>query len=191
MHKTIEKTDKLCALKDKFMMWAEAKCDTASITDMGAVVDMIKDLCEAEKDLWKACYYHSVVEAMEEYGEDPERYGYDNWRYASGRYAPKGKGHRSGFTDPRMWEGYDAPDGYRDGSTGMDRRGGTYDRYRDARRHYTESGKPADKDEMTHHAKMYMTEALGTFRDIWKDADPDMKASMKTQVAALAKELGI
>lgn len=68
---------------------------------------------------------------------------------------------------------------------------GTYERYRDARRHYTESGRSADKDEMTHHAKMYLSEAMGTFRDIWKDADPEMKTNMKAQVAALAKELGI
>lgn len=33
--------------------------------EMGQVVDMIKDLAEAEEKCWKACYYKSVVEAME------------------------------------------------------------------------------------------------------------------------------
>ena len=44
---------------------------------------------------------------------------------------------------------------------------------------------------MSHHAKEYMSEAMGTMREIWKDADPEMKAKMKTEVSALAKELGL
>lgn len=33
--------------------------------EVGMVVDMIKDLAEAEEKCWKACYYKTVVEAME------------------------------------------------------------------------------------------------------------------------------
>lgn len=190
MFDTQVKTQKICELKDRLLNYADISIEKVDVATNGQIIDMIKDLCEAEEKLWKACYYHKIVEAMEKEGEDGERYGYDPWRYSSGRYAPKGRGHRSGYIpegDPRVWSERSMVDpGDYDG---MHR--GTYDKYRDARRHYTETGKPADKDEMSHHAKMYMTEAMGTFRDIWKDADPEMKTSMKTQVAALAKELGI
>lgn len=84
------------------------------------VVDMIKDLNEAS-------YYASIVKAMdeakeeeeeeekymlkrfkEEYGEeDGEKRYYDSWRYASGRFAPKGRGSymprssgRRGYEEP-------------------------------------------------------------------------------------------
>lgn len=192
MHKTEEKTRKLCDLKDRLLDFATtaASVETCNVEGLGQVIDMVKDLCEAEEKLWKACYYHKIVEEMVKEGDGSDRFGYDPWRYSSGRYAPKGHGHRAGYMpegDPRMWASEPMLDP-RD-SDGIHR--GTYDKYRDARRHYTETGKSADKDEMSHHAKMYMTEAMGTFRDIWKDADPEMKTSMKTQVAALAKELGI
>lgn len=92
--------------------------------EMGDVVDMIKDLAEAEKCAWEKCYYKSIVEAMEDeekyeqsllkemidkYGEADGRLGYDRWRTSRGRFAPKGTGHetsmamatgRHGFTDP-------------------------------------------------------------------------------------------
>lgn len=85
--------------------------------EMGEVVDIIKDLCEAE-------YYAQISKAMdkaeedekeeekymlkrfkEEYGEnDGERRYYDNYRYMkSGRFAPKGRGSympRRGYEEP-------------------------------------------------------------------------------------------
>lgn len=74
------------------------------------VTDMIKDLSEAE-------YYATIVKAMheadkeqeeedkymlkrmkEEYGEDEGQRYYNDYRYANGRYAPKGRGTRRGYT---------------------------------------------------------------------------------------------
>ena len=48
---------------------------------LGMMVDMVKDLAEAEKDCWKASYYRAVTEAMEGksgYGmsRQPMRRGY-------------------------------------------------------------------------------------------------------------------
>lgn len=59
--------------------------------ELGYVVDMIKDLAQTKASCWEAKYYEAVVTAMEEGSED--RYGYNNRRYSSGRYAPKGSGH--------------------------------------------------------------------------------------------------
>lgn len=92
--------------------------------EMGAVIDMVKDLAEAEKAVWEKCYYKSVVEAMEEADEFEEmvykegRAGYDRWRNSHGRFAPKGHGHetsmamaagRHGFTPDKMHSFYDDP----------------------------------------------------------------------------------
>lgn len=48
--------------------------------EMGEVTDMIKDLAEAEKLCKEACYYDSIVDAMEEGSDDPYnmRMGYRN-----------------------------------------------------------------------------------------------------------------
>lgn len=74
------------------------------------VTDMIKDLAEAE-------YYSTIVKAMheadkeqeeedkymlkrmkEEYGEDEGQRYYNDYRYASGRFAPRGKGTKRNYT---------------------------------------------------------------------------------------------
>ena len=46
--------------------------------ELGEVTDMIKDLAEAEKLCQEACYYESVVDAMDTNKDDPawQRYGY-------------------------------------------------------------------------------------------------------------------
>lgn len=109
--------------------------------EMGKVVDMVKDLADAEMNVWKKCYYEAIVKAMEEDKEKEElmfkmdgRMGYDRWRTSTGRFAPKGHGHetsmavatgRAGFVDmpwhnppyyddPRFWDGqpWMAPMGY-------------------------------------------------------------------------------
>lgn len=44
---------------------------------------------------------YRIVEAMDD-AEKAERMGYNTRRYASGRYAPAGRGHVSGYFDPYM-----------------------------------------------------------------------------------------
>lgn len=53
-------------------------------------VDMIKDLAEAEKNCWKASYYRSVTEAMEDGGSGypSEQGSYGNYPTYSGYYGP-------------------------------------------------------------------------------------------------------
>lgn len=80
------------ALKSKMSMGIE----NVDAQEAGEVTDMIKDLAEAEKECWEAAYYESIVKAMKE--DEGEKMGYDDWRYASGRFAPKGRGTREGYT---------------------------------------------------------------------------------------------
>lgn len=63
--------------------------------EMGKVIDMIKDCA-------MTLYYYSVYEEMTE-EKERERMGYDSYRYANGRFAPKGRGRRMGFEEPPYW----------------------------------------------------------------------------------------
>lgn len=60
--------------------------------------EILENLCKAE-------YYATITKAMNEseYGVDYDtegRKGYDSYRYKNGRFAPKGKGMRMGYTEP-------------------------------------------------------------------------------------------
>lgn len=89
----------------------------------GKIVDMVKDLADAEyhaliakamrkseedeeaeekymKMKMKEEHADEYKRYMEEYGEDGERRFYDAWRYKNGRFAPKGRGTRRGYDEP-------------------------------------------------------------------------------------------
>ena len=109
-------------LTEKAVSELEKGIENVDTSEMGQVVDMIKDLAEAE--------YHSIIsKAMKkadeeeeeynkellrmlktEYGEEDGRRFYDEYRYkATGRYAPKGKGTyvgRRGYEEPPYWHRY-------------------------------------------------------------------------------------
>lgn len=217
--------------------------------EMGKVVDMIKDLAEAEKAAWEKCYYKEVVEAMKEADEFDEivykegKAGYDRWRNSHGRFAPKGRGHetsmamatgRYGFTpdvypyydDPRMWKDGEwiGPMGYsrgdqrnmrpdnRKGDSSSDRiaasasrmgytpehedldhpyRKSPYDHYKEARRHYHESGSQEHKRMMDEKAKECISETIDTMKDIFVQSDPQMQQKMKDDLFRLCREFGI
>lgn len=219
MQETKEKLKKVCEMKERITEFTQEAIlgDKADVESAGKLIDMIKDLAKVEKNCWEACYYKTIVEAMQE-GDD-DRAGYDHFRYSSGRFAPKGHGHRSGYSpdramaDRRMWDetyggiegserlGYpydhssDRGAGNQRWGSGMDkndgRSGNAYDRYRDSRRHYHESHSQSDKEEMSHQAKAYLAESVSTMREIWSDADPEMKKKMKEDLTMLCKEMGI
>lgn len=74
--------------------------------ELGEAIDMVKDLYEAKKEMYEACYYKQIMEAMEEseYGEeydengpiDSERKGYRGQpRDSRGRYMSRRRGYES------------------------------------------------------------------------------------------------
>ncbi|MDE6314791.1 MAG: hypothetical protein K2M46_14455 [Lachnospiraceae bacterium] len=115
MHEMIEKMAEYCKCD------IEKGYECLDLKVVGPAIDILKDLCEAE-------YYAKISKAMdkaeeedkeeekymlkrfkEEYGEeDGEKRFYDDWRYASGRFAPKGRGsyeprrseRRRGYVEP-------------------------------------------------------------------------------------------
>lgn len=221
MHKKLEKVTEI---KDKLICSVELEMakglDNVCTEELGEVIDMIKDLSEAEEKCWKACYYKEIVEAMKEEGKENERAGYDHWRYSSGRFAPTGSGHYSpGYTPMHMMDddydmmGYTksqsgsrtsySADGGRGSSSGSstgnrsgytspmmgNRYGQAYSNYDEARRHYTESHSDSDKKMMDDHAKKHLEESIDTMKDIWKDADPNLKHIMKDKLGHLVNEM--
>lgn len=96
----LTKLEEMHAIKDRIVnivhTMAEGDISKINTAELGMAVDMIKDMCEAEEKCWKACYYQQICMAMdEEHGDG--RLGYDHWRYSSGRFAPTGHGHLSGY----------------------------------------------------------------------------------------------
>lgn len=159
--------------------------DTKELVD---VVDMIKDLAEAEEKCMKACYYEHIIESMESAENDGNmgysniRMGYDNWRYSSGRFAPKGHGHR---TDNMGFNSSDYPPMMRDHHMTED----NYQRWKDARRHYTETHDKKDKDAMDSHAKAHMADVADTLKEIMSNSDPDLQRKMKNELTNLINDM--
>lgn len=91
--------------------------------ELGEAIDMIKDLYEAKKEMYEACYYKQIMEAMEEHDfEDEEeimdegRRGYRGQpRSQSGRFMSRGDGRRSNrgrggrrsYESPMMYDDWD------------------------------------------------------------------------------------
>lgn len=104
----LKKINDMCDIKDRLidMLNTHTAMDPARIDtkEVGMVTDAIKDLSEAIEKCYEAMYYDLICESMlDERGEGSGKYGYDNWRYSSGRFAPTGRGHYSGYReDTRM-----------------------------------------------------------------------------------------
>lgn len=175
----------------------------------GKVVDMVKDFAETKKYCMEAYYYEHVVKAMKEAEHGMARYdydeddpmGYDPYRYASGRFAPKGRGKYRGYMPPYMLDDRMLPPdmnymdenmhmaypmdghGVKEGSQtskhgkGSGKYGYTYDEYQMAK----SSG---DKPMMESKAVEHVDGMLSTVRDLWKDSDPALKKRLKSEMTA-------
>lgn len=120
----------------------------------------------------------------------PYIYGYvndpdfeDNMRNRRMSYQPSGAGNRS-QSGSKM--GYDDMDWDPDDDPKQSKE---YNEYKRAKRHYTESKSPADKQQMDEHAMKHMNQAMDSFREMWKDADPTMRKRMKADLTALVGEM--
>lgn len=180
--------------------------------EAGQVADIIKDLSEAKKNLtdaekneWESCYYASIVKAMkdaDERGDEEDRYGYIP-REAS-RMGKRGMQHdrikrwvrdpdtfedemyeRAGYTPGRKM----SRDDRSSDNSSDERYGKPYREYIDSRRHYSESKSQADKDMMEMYANEHLMDVMGSVREIYKTADPDMRKRMKSDLTKLVGEM--
>lgn len=163
--------------------------------EMGKVVDMVKDLGEAK-------YYCSIVLAMDE--EQGETMGYNNRRYASGRFAPKGRGsmgyepmhepmetYGMGYSGGGSQGGSQGGSGYSQGGQGGRGMGygSAYSRYQQARMGYTQTGDKTAKKGMDDAANEHMREVTDSMRDIWQEADQPQRVQLKNSLMRLMNEL--
>ena len=204
MHCMIEKLSE-CAKSEM-----ESGIENVDTCEMGKVVDMMKDLSEA-------MYYRTLTKAMDESTSEEtlemfERYGdgrrfYDKYRYADGRFAPKGRGtYRRGYDEPyyhmtpEMYREHD-PEWYRD----MDRKDGKMyytepitmeSRYDKAKRGYEES-KMTHKDNTPEHKQakmkdleMYLKELSEDVTQLLADATPEERSMVKNKMQVLTQKIG-
>lgn len=179
--------------------------------ELGKAIDMVKDLAEAEKAAWEKCYYAELVEEMEEEEEwlkkEGHRMGYDRWRYSSGRYAPKGHGHETSVASATGRAGFmpidDGPwpeDYWRHGRNpwGSDIRYGYGDGRPDGRDYKSDGtihphAMPVSRSGYTPHEQPeeYVTETLGTMKEIFSASDPQLQAKMIEQFRKMCREFGL
>lgn len=204
----------------QIMECVKAKVDGIGIDNFeGQNLDDLKDFTEIAKNI--ACFDkdYRIVEAMEksednedimrmleQYEDYPDRRYYDAYRYANGRFAPKGRGTRRGYEEPPY---YHMPVNYNDMEymRDMDKsRGKMYysepiaphvseSNYDRAKRHYTETKemhKGASTEDKEHKMKaldMYIRELSGDISELLNDMTPDERNLLRTKMSNLASKL--
>lgn len=208
-----KKLDELCELKEQMIDWIgtyiKSGPDHIDIKELGEAVDIVKDFAETEKYCREACYYKTVTEAMEEESEMEEgRFGYNRSHMSNGQFASKGRGTMYGYRPMVDQEPYvDAylhdPNfarnmrmGYREmvGNNydqNNSRYGASYNNYREAKKHYTQTNSASDKAEMETFSNEHLADVSTTLREMWKDADPNLRKRMKAELTGLVGEMTI
>ena len=210
----------------QIMECVKAKVDGIGIDNFeGQSLDDLKDFTEIVKNI--ACFDkdYRIVEAMEksednedimrmleQYEDYPDRRYYDHYRYANGRFAPKGKGtYRRGYEEPPYYHmpiNYNDPEYMRDIDKGMGRMYYTepvvsdnnsshtiesgYDR---AKRNYTETKEmhknntPEDKEHKMKALDGYIKELGGDITQLIGDMTAEERNLMRTKLSTLVSKL--
>ena len=193
------------------------ECVKTNVEAMG--IDNIEGQNLEELEKWTeiakniVCYDkdYNIVEAMKEaenednmraiemYEDYPERRFYDHYRYADGRFAPKGRGtYRRGYEEPPYW--HMTPEMYRD----MDKENGrmyytepmyTESRYESAKRAYTESkelhkgNEPQDKEAKMRELEKYMKEMSDDLLNLMKGMSQEEMNMAKSKLSVLVSKM--
>ena len=203
----------------QIMECVKTKVDGIGIENFeGQNLDDLKDFTEIVKNI--ACFDkdYRIVEAMEksednedimrmleQYEDYPERRFYDHYRYADGRFAPKGRGtYRRGYEEPPYW--HMTPGRYHDMeySRDMDKENGrmyytepmyTESRYESAKRAYTESkelhkgNEPQDKEAKMRELEKYMKEMSDDLLNLMKGMSQEEMNMAKSKLSVLVSKM--
>ena len=197
----------------QIMECVKAKVDGIGIENFeGQNLDDLKDWTEIAKNIVCFDKDYNIVEAMkksednedimrmlEQYEDYPERRFYDHYRYADGRFAPKGRGtYRRGYEEPPYW--HMTPEMYRD----MDKENGrmyytepmyTESRYESAKRAYTESkelhkgNEPQDKEAKMRELEKYMKEMSDDLLNLMKGMSQEEMNMAKSKLSVLVSKM--
>lgn len=213
----------------QIMECVKAKVDGIGIDNFeGQNLDDLKDFTEIVKNI--ACFDkdYRIVEAMEksednedimrmleQYEDYPDRRYYDAYRYANGRFAPKGRGTRRGYEEPPYYHmyPYDDMEHMRDmdrddrgkmyysepavnvsGSNNMSRNysESNYDR---AKRNYTETKElhkgntQEDKEHKMKSLDSYMKELSTDITHLLGDMTAEEKNLLRTKLSTLVSKI--
>ena len=209
----------------QIMECVKAKVDGIGIDNFeGQNLDDLKDFTEIAKNI--ACFDkdYRIVEAMEksednedimrmleQYEDYPDRRFYDHYRYADGRFAPKGRGtYQRGYSEPYY---HMTPEMYRDmdkytrdrmyfTETGIDGRGtGMHDtkmsesNYDRAKRNYTETKEmhrantPQDKEAKMRDLEKYMKELSADITDLMSGMSQEEINMAKSKLTTLVSKM--
>ena len=209
----------------QIMECVKSKVDGIGIDNFeGQNLDDLKDFTEIVKNI--ACFDkdYRIVEAMEksednedimrmleQYEDYPGRRYYDHYRYANGRFAPKGSGtYRRGYDEPPYYhmtpERYHEMENMRD--MDRDKHGRMYytepsgnnirmneSNYDRTKRNYTEtkelhkSNTPEDKEHNMKSLETYMAELARDVSGMVNDMSQEEKALAKTKLTALVNKI--
>ena len=208
----------------QIMECVKAKVESIGLDNFeGQNLDDLKDFTEIAKNI--ACFDkdYRIVEAMEksednedimrmveQYEDYPDRRFYDNYRYANGRFAPKGKGTRRGYIEPPYY--HQMPDDYRTWEDKpMQERMRDLDRM-SGRMHYTEpttatrdsrEGKSGmmrrsyieakemhkDKDTTMQELEKYLKGVSEDITDVIGSMTPEERSMLKSKMSTLVTKL--
>lgn len=211
----------------QIMECVKAKVDGIGIDNFeGQNLDDLKDFTEIVKNI--ACFDkdYRIVEAMEksednedimrmleQYEDYPDRRYYDAYRYANGRFAPKGRGTRRGYEEPPYYHMYPEREHMRDmdrddrgkmyysepagnvsGSNNMSRSysESNYDR---AKRNYTETKElhkgntQEDKEHKMKSLDGYMKELSTDITHLLGDMTAEEKNLLRTKLSTLVSKI--
>lgn len=212
----------------QIMECVKAKVEAIGLDSFeGQNLDDLKDFTEIAKNI--ACFDkdYRIVEAMEksednedimrmleQYEDYPDRRYYDAYRYANGRFAPKGKGtYRRGYEEPPYYHMYPEREHMRDmdrddrgkmyysepasnvsGSNNMSRNysESNYDR---AKRNYTETKElhkgntQEDKEHKMKSLDGYMKELSTDITHLLGDMTAEEKNLLRTKLSTLVSKI--
>ena len=204
-HKSTEKYNDICSLKHHMLHYVMGETEKGfeptpeKVHVLKEYIEMIKCLAETEKECQEADYYEAVVQAMEETGMmESERMGYNPNRNRMGQYSDGRAGNRNGDSGSNSRRGYSPDRMYSRMMPGDDRdewgdddprHSEAFNRFRKAKRYYTKSHSEEDKQRMKDASNEHMMETMSTIREMWDDADPDLRARMKADLTNLVTNL--
>lgn len=199
-----DKLKSICEMKETLIRWTEMEMNKGvehvNGKELGEIIDMIKDLFEAEEKCIKACYYEAKLEEMgREQRDEEETYSHRMGYRSSGRGSANQYG-RSGYRpvvdayyhdNVRM--GFPMKKYYDDGDENrreMDRRyGKSYGDYQMAKRHYTSTKSMEDKEKMDQHAREHLMNSMESIREMYMSSDPELRSKIKTDLNKLINDM--
>ena len=208
----------------QIMECVKAKVESIGLDNFeGQNLDDLKDFTEIAKNIVCFDKDYRIVEAMEktednedimrmveQYEDYPDRRFYDNYRYANGRFAPKGRGTRRGYIEPPYY--HQMPDDYRTWEDKpMQERMRDLDRM-SGRMHYTEpttatrdsrEGKSGmmrrsyieakemhkDKDTTMQELEKYLKGVSEDITDVIGSMTPEERSMLKSKMSTLVTKL--